>query len=257
MLCLFCSNAFAKKNVIRSLFMSKAPFHNSDIEEAFEMTGELGLSFTSGNRDGNTFFGKLNASHDTKIWSSRYAANVLYKQNERNIDGERRRVTSAQKVFVSAQTDYKLEHPSNRLFVYGEFEDDRFNAYTYQAALAFGWTERLWADKYSEFRYSVGPGYAISKLKPNRPGKSQIGLIVRAALEYKKMLNENATFRQFLSTETDNDFSRSVSETSLAAKINGALAMKLSINMTHNESPNSVREPLDTQTSVTLVYQFF
>ncbi len=237
--------------------MKKAPFHNSAIEEAFEMTGELGASFTTGNREGNTFFGKLNASHDTKIWSSRYTANILYKQNERNVQGERRSVTSAQKLFLSAQTDYKLETPSNRLFIYGEFEDDRFNPYEYQFALAAGWTERLWADKYSEFRYSVGPGYAISKLKPNRNGVDQIGLIIRAAMEYKKTLSENATFRQFLSTETDNDFSRSVSETSLAAKINGSLAMKLSINMTHNESPNQIREPLDTQTSVTLVYQFF
>ena len=257
MLCLVCSSAFAKMNVIRTLFMEKAPFHNSDIEEAFEMSGELGLSFTSGNRDGNMFFGKLNASHDTKIWSSRYVANILYKQNESTVNGERRRIKSAQKYFISAQSDYKLKTPSNRLFVYGEFEDDHFNTYKYQAALAFGWTERLWADKYSEFQYSVGPGYAISKLKPDIAGKSQIGLIIRAAMEYKIMLNENATFRQFLSTETDNDFSRSVSETSLAAKINGALAMKLSINMTHNESPNLIKEPLDTQTSVTLVYQFF
>lgn len=247
----------AKMNIAQNLMLSDATYHDDDDEESLDMSAELGVLFASGNNDGTTITSRLSAKQNSKAWSNQYSANVLYKQNEQNIQGVDERITSAQKIFVSAQCDYKLEDPTHRLFMYSEYEDDRFNNYDYQAALAFGWTDQLWSSATSEFRYSIGPGYAVSKLKPLRPGSDQNGVIVRAAMEFEKKFGDQATFRQFLSTETDNKFSRSVSETSLAAKINGSLAMKLSLNMIHNVSPEQVNQSLDTQTSITLVYQFF
>ncbi|WJG10215.1 DUF481 domain-containing protein [Aliiglaciecola sp. LCG003] len=245
---------------MRTLFLSEAPFHaesGRQHEDSFEMNGEMGVIYSSGNTTGTTVTTKINAKQDLLQWHNRYAAKLLYKQNESTVDDQQQLVTSAQNIFFSAQSDYKLSQPSNRLFMYGEYEDDRFNSYEYQAALAFGWTEQLWSDSDSELTYSVGPGYARSIAKETSDALNQTGLIVRAAMEYEKKLNDKATFRQYISTETDEEFSRSVSETSFAAKINGSLAMKLSINLTHNRTPQEIDEPLDTQTSVTLVYQFF
>lgn len=247
---------FANFDVMESLYLADAP-EVDDAQGSFKMTGELGLLVAGGNTQGTALNGSLNASHNSKQWHNQYVANLLYKQNERDIEGQQQRVTSAQKVFLSAQSDYKLNDPQKRLFLYGEFEDDRFNRYAYQAALAMGWSEQLWRNDSSEFRYSIGPGYAISKLNEPSEGQEQSGMIVRAAIEYERKISEKATFRQFLSTETDSAFSRSVSETSLAAKINGSLAMKLSLNMIHNKSPDNIGKTLDTETAVTLVYQFF
>ena len=210
-------------NVMQSLYLSDAPTSAEAEEEKFEMTGELGVLFAQGNTEGTTLTGKLNASQNTRNWNNRYVANFLYKQNNRDVDGEEQRITSAQRIFVSGQADYKLEQPSNRLFMYGEYEDDRFNRYQYQAAFAVGWSSQLWDTEESEFRYSLGPGYAMSRLNDETQGDDQMGMIVRAAVEYQKKLNDKATFRQFLSTEADSDFARSVSETSLAAKLNGLL----------------------------------
>lgn len=252
-----CANSHAKLNVMQSLYMADVPARDSESSEDFKMTGELGVLLASGNRNGTTLKGKVNATHNMRKWNNQYVANFLYKQNERDVDGEEQRVTSAQKVFVSAQSDYKLKNPKRRLFMYGEYEDDRFNRYDYQAALAVGWSEQVWDNEVSEFRYSVGPGYAMSKFNDPAQGQDQMGMIVRAAVEYERKLSDRATFKQFLSTEADSDFSRSVSETSLAAKINGSLAMKLSVNMIHNKSPDNVGKSLDTETAVTLVYQFF
>lgn len=250
----FCS---AKMNVMQSLYLTDAPEFEDEIEGEFKMTGELGMLLSGGNTQGTALNGKLNAKQNMPKWSNQYVANFLYKQNEREVDEEQQRVTSAQKVFLSAQSDYKLGNPNTRLFVYGEYEDDRFNRYEYQAALAMGWSEQLWDNETSEFRYSIGPGYAVSRLNQPGEGQEQSGMIVRAALEYERKINDKATFRQFLSTEADSVFSRSVSETSVAAKINGSLAMKLTLNMIHNKSPDNLGKSLDTETAVTLVYQFF
>ena len=257
LLLIFSSTAYAKLDVLQALYLQETPIFDEDTQKRFTMTGELGLLLAEGNTDGTTLTGRLNARQNLPKWNNTYVANFLYKQNERDIDGEQRRVTSAQKLFASVQSDYKLENPENRLFMYGEYEDDRFNRYDYQAALAIGYSANLWETPESELRYSIGPGYAISRLTESDQGQDQMGMIIRAAMEYEKKLSEKATFRQFLSTEADDEFSRSVSETSLAAKINGSLAMKVSLNMVHNKSPDSIGKSLDTETAVTLVYQFF
>lgn len=241
---------------MKSLYLGEPPTEESD-EEKFNMTGELGLLFADGNTNGTSFTGKLDAKQNLSQWHNTYSVNFLYKENNREVDGVRQDVTSAQKLFISVQSDYKLNRPGKRLFMYGEYEDDRFNQYQYQAALAVGWSAKVWDTERSEFRYSIGPGYAISKLNEGSDGQDQMGMIVRAAIEFEQKLGSYATFRQFLSTEADDVYARSVSETSLATKINGAMAMKLSLNMIHNKSPDNVGRSLDTQTAVTLVYQFF
>jgi hypothetical protein len=40
--------------------------------------------------------------------------------------------------------------------------------------------------EYSELKYSVGPGYIKSKIEQNNNGEDKKGLIVRAAMEYKR-----------------------------------------------------------------------
>ena len=76
-------------------------------------------------------------------------------------------------------------------------------------------------------------------------------------MEYKRKFSNSATFRQFVSTEADQDFTKTKSETSLSTKLTGALAMKLSLVMNLDTSVGSDTEELDTEAAVTLVYQFF
>lgn len=247
----------AKLNVMKSLYLAEPPVFDPEDEESFEMTGEFGILATTGNADGTSLSTKVNVRQNLTRWFNNFNANFLYKKNRREEDEQRQNVTIAQKMTFSSQSDYKLEKDNARLFFYGEYEDDRFNAYQYQAALAVGYSDRLWNSEKSEFRYSIGPGYALSRLNKEEEGQEQSGIILRAAIEYEKNITETATFRQFVSTEADSQFSRSVSETSLAAKINGSLAMKVSLNMTHNKSPDNNGKSLDTQTAVTLVYNFY
>jgi len=76
-------------------------------------------------------------------------------------------------------------------------------------------------------------------------------------MEYKRKFSDHATFRQFVSTEADQEFSKTKSETSISTKLSGALAMKLSFIMDFDTSVGPGIEELDTETAVTLVYQFF
>ena len=211
----------------------------------------------NGNTNASTITGRINANQELKAWEYQIIADTLYKQSEKKNQGGSVKSTAAQKLFVSLQADYKLLDPSNRIFIYSEYEKKRFSGFEYQAAFAAGWSSRLWQDKKSELKYSVGPGYAIAEIEQDSNRKEYQGLIVRAAMEYKRTFSKYATFRQFLSTEADQDFTKTRSETSLSTKISGALGMTLSFMVNHDTGVSQGREELDTQTAVTLVYQFF
>ncbi|GAC17533.1 DUF481 domain-containing protein [Paraglaciecola arctica] len=240
---------------MHSLYLADRP--NFDVDDELSMIGEFGFLVASGNTNASTTTAKINTSQELSSWSYQIIGSALYKQSQQEVNGEKRNLASAQRLFISGQLDHKLTEPNDRLFVYGEYENNRFSGFRYQAALAAGWTSRLWHDKQSEFKYSVGPGYAISEVEEDSSDEDAKGLIVRAAMEYKQKFADHATFRQFISTEADQEFYKTKSETSLSTKLTGALAMKLSFVMNHDTSVGPDIEELDTEAAVTLVYQFF
>jgi putative salt-induced outer membrane protein YdiY len=211
----------------------------------------------NGNTNTSTITAKVNTSQELASWSYQIIGNALYKQNQQELDGEESNQASAQKLFLSGQLDHKLTEPDDRLFIYGEYEKNRFNGFRYQASLAAGWTSRLWHDKQSEFKYSIGPGYAVSEVDENNSEENAQNLIIRAALEYRKKFSDNATFRQFVSTEVDQEFTKTKLETSLSTKLTGTLAMKLSFVINLDTSVGPDIEELDTEAAFTLVYHFF
>jgi putative salt-induced outer membrane protein YdiY len=247
------NNVFAVQNIMDSLYMADKP--NSDDE--LSMIGEFGFLLANGNTNTSTITAKLNTSQELSSWSYQIIGDALYKQSQQEVNGEKSKGAAAQKLFLSAQFDHKLAKPDERLFIYGEYENNRFSGFRYQAALAAGWSSRLWHDKHSEFKYSVGPGFAISEMEQSHSSSDTKSLIVRVAMEYKQTFSEHASFRQFVSMEAAREFTKTKSETSLSTKLTGALAMKLSFVMNLDTSVGPDIEELNTETAVILVYQFF
>lgn len=254
---IFSFSSYAKVNIMNLLYLADEPSHLATLTDEKSMTGEFGMLLTDGNTNTSTLTAKINTSHELTDWSYQLIGDLLYRQNKKEIDGELKKLTTAQQIFLSSQVDYKLTNPDHRLFLYGEYEDKRFEDYRYQVAVAAGWSARLWHDETSEFRYSIGPGYVISEVSDESLRTDEKSVIVRAAMEYKRKFSDQATFRQFVSSEADHLYTKTKSETSLSAKINDTLAMKLSFIMNHNNNVDIDEEELNTETAVTLVYQFF
>ncbi len=243
-----------KTLLVAALCTSFAAYAENEAKP-FTMDGEFGLIVTTGNTETTSMKGKLSAHHEMDSWSNDFVAEALYKEDEVTLaSGEKDSQTTAQKYFLSGQGNYKLENPDNRIFIFGSYEDDKFSSFDYQSTIAGGWSQKVWETKKSGLEYSIGPGYSYAK---SQSGETISGMIVRGAVDYKWKISETATFKQLFSTEVGADNTKSKSETSLSAKINGALAMKLSLTMDHNSDVADDRDNLDTQTAVTLVYTFF
>jgi putative salt-induced outer membrane protein len=222
----------------------------ADEVEPFSMDGEFGFIATTGNTETTSIKGRLSAHQELIHWSNDYTIEALYKKDE--ISGVEQ--TTAQKYFLSAQGNYKLENPDHRLFGFTSYEDDRFSSFNYQATLASGWSQKMWEDETSQFSYSVGPGYSFAETNED---EEQNSLIVRAALDYQWKISDTANFKQLLSTEVGEDNTKSRSESSVSAQISGGLSLKVSLTLDHNSDVAVDIKKLETQTAVTLVYSFF
>ncbi|MDC8830192.1 DUF481 domain-containing protein [Alteromonas gilva] len=225
-----------------------------DQPKSFTMDGEFGLIVTTGNTETSSATAGITAQQELDSWSNDYQIEGLYKQETVEQNGEEVERTSAQKFFASAQGNYKLNNPDHRLFVFSSYEDDRQSNFDYQATLAGGWSQKLWKTDKTAFEYSVGPGYAWSE---TQEGEDTSSFIVRGSAAYKWFISDTAKFTQTVSTEVGSENTKSRAESALTATISGSLSMKLSIRLDHNSKVAPGIEKLDTESAVTLVYNFF
>ena len=82
-------------------------------------------------------------------------------------------------------------------------------------------------------------------------------MIVRATANYDYDFENDAKFRQTLSAEVGQVNKRARSKTSISAKIFERLAMRFSFEMALDENVSAQVDSFSTQTSISMVYQFF
>ena len=237
-----------------AISLTPAVFAEDDVKP-FTMEGELGFISTTGNTETTSITAGINAHQELEDWSNDYAIEGLYKQETvEGSDGEDVEFTSAQKFFASAQGNYKLENPDYRLFGFASYEDDRFSNFNYQATIAAGWNQKVLKSKKHTLEYSIGPGYSFIE---TQDGESFDSVIVRASSAYSWKISDTAKFTQTVSTEIGSDNTKSRAESALTATISGNLSMRLSFKLDHNSNVANNVEKLDTETAVSLVYNFF
>lgn len=246
----------ASSDILKKLYLKEKKIKQRP--EGMSLSGEFGFLTANGNTNTTSFIAALSSEHEMQQWSNNYHSELIYKQNKTGTET----VVTAQRFLINAQLDYKLPSKNNRLFIYAEYDDNRFNGYRYQGAIAAGWSSHAWKNKGSQFRYSVGPGYSYAERELlNQENQKSYDIfkemIIRASLDYKLSLSESAKFRQFVSTEAGQETNRSRSETTLTASIIESLAMKLSFVMIYNDGTLKRNEDLSTETTISLVYQFF
>ena len=247
-----------KKQMLASLIalsLSNVAFAQDDEVKPFTMEGELGFISTTGNTDTTSINAGITAHQELENWSNDYLIEGLYRQETTEDDnGEEEDVTSAQKFFASAQGNYKLDNPDYRLFGFTSYEDDRFSNFNYQATVAAGWNQKVLQNKRHTLEYSIGPGYAFVE---TQDGESQNSMIIRASTVYSWKISDTAKFSQTASTEVGDENTKSRAESALTATISGNLSMRLSFKLDHNSQVAEGVEKLDTETAVSLVYNFF
>lgn len=244
--------------VSASIFMyDDASDLDTEQQEDWDASAELGLLFTSGNTKTETLKTKLSAARDYKNWRHKGVIDYYRSEQEDPATGEKQ--LTADKFFVSGQSNFKFDPDSrSSLFVFGSYEEDKFSGFEYQGTVAVGYgaryrySENLYAD------YEAGPGYAFSKPIVNGvPQEEEGSAVLRLAGSLNWDITKTSKLKSLASTEIGEENTKTRAEISISANINSSLALKFAVAGSHNSNlEDESKQKLDTETSVTLVYSF-
>lgn len=214
-----------------------------EVSEHWSGTVELGVVATSGNTEEENIKLRTDAERESDLWRHTFHVDGFRSSRDDEL--------TAHRVYSSYQLDRKLNGDS--LFGRFSYEDDRFSGFDYQANLIGGYGRKLLDRETLTLSGDVGMGVRHSRFDD---GDKENELIVRLAGDLQWQISENAVFEQMLSTEIGQESTVTRSETSLSSNIIGSLAMKLAFYVRHQSDVPPDNEETDTETSVTLVYEF-
>jgi putative salt-induced outer membrane protein len=239
-------------------------------EKSLALDAELGIISTSGNTETSSLKGKIDIKQDLTRFRNHFVAEAFYKKDQidAEVDGETisTNQTTAEKYFLSGQTDFKLDSEHKGLFLFGSYEDDRFSGYEYQATLAIGFSDRLFNFENSHLDYSVGPGMSFNKTEAYIDendvlieSETSETAVLRLSASYLLQLSENAKFTQSLSSDASLEGGKNTktkAESALTANLTKSFALKASYSITHNTHVPADKKHADSQTALTFVYSY-
>ncbi len=206
---------------------------------------ELGFTHLQGNTDSQTLLAK-----GRLVW--------LDGAFTHSLRGEARHVTqddatSAEQYLLAVRERYEIEGP-HYLFGFARWEKDRFSGYDYQGTLIGGYGRQLVNNDRHLLSLEAGPGYRVDAVAEGHDRRLGVAY---GAMDYRWQLSETARLSQELSLEgTERNLTiRSLS--SLTARLNAHLALKLSYEFKHNtRPPDTATARSDRITSVSLLYDW-
>jgi putative salt-induced outer membrane protein len=206
--------------------------------------GEIGYVATTGNTDTRNLTVKLGGTNERESWRHKLDLEALNTE-----DGG---ITTAERYLAVGQTDYKF---SKHEYLFGRlaYENDKFSGYEYRVTESVGYGRRVLDRANMTLDLEAGPGARQSKLDD---GNTDSELMARLAARYAWQISEHAKFTEELSSDIGENATVTKSITGLQVRINGNLAMKLTLTMENTSDVPDGIENTDTETAVTLVYGF-
>jgi putative salt-induced outer membrane protein len=204
---------------------------------------ELGATFTTGNTEERTVRYGVTMDWVRNDWEYQFTSDGLL--------GSRQGETTAQRFYHVARGRRDLDENSY-LAVRGAYEDDRFSGYDYQADFTASYG-RSWLQSIDNMSLDtdIGPGYRKSE------GELDLDeMIVRIAAEYEWGISDTANFYQDVALEFGQDSDIYRTETGIESEIMENISLRFSINIKHQTEVPFGKEKTDTQSAVTLVWNF-
>lgn len=214
---------------------------------AAEVTGngELGLLYSTGNSETETFNSAFNLTWEEGPWLNESTASFVYGRDDGTTNSNR---------FVAAnRTNYSF---SEKSYFFGalRYDRDRFSAFSYQGTLAFGAGRHLLDNERHRLSVEAGPGFRVAERRDTDETENEA--ILRGMADYAWTISENTELTNRLLVETGSDNTFAENTLGLTVAINTRLALKAGVSVRHNTDVDPGREKTDTLTTMNLVYNF-
>jgi putative salt-induced outer membrane protein YdiY len=225
---------------------------NAEEEKSLSGTGEAGLLMTSGNSETDSVNAKVGLKYEKEHFLGEINLAALYSSEKTEIDGKNQDKVSAEKYNYSAKLGYKFNE-ANYIFINGDYEDDRFSGYDYKTTYSVGYGRKVINSDTIKFDIEIGPGYRYDVLEG---GSTEDQAILRGYAMFNYTFSESVSFQQDVTVVTGSDNTNTKSISALKTKIIGALGMKVAFKVDNNSDVPAGKDKTDTETVLTLVYDF-
>lgn len=229
----------------------------------FTASAELGFLYKAGNTKSGDIKAGFNLTHENDTWRSIVIFNILVKKLETEDDaGNKAFETTDNKWDILTQTNYSItEMGKNYLYANLAYEQDKFSGFESQSSFSAGWGRQWYKTKTSSLFADIGPGvkYDVTRATDNAPSTSSTNLIIQAQALYTHQFNDFVEFNQYLvAKQATKSGENSVykSETSVTAQLISALQLKFALRIDYDTEVESKYENTNTETSMTLIYNF-
>lgn len=210
---------------------------------------ELGFVKTTGNTETSTTSFKADGSYEVEKWRHTGHAEAFGQESE---DENGDSVVSAERYELSGKSDYKFTELD---YAYGlvKLQKDRFSGFEYDHIVSAGYGRKIIKREDMELDLEIGPGMRFFKVDN---GESDDEGVLRLSGKYWWDITDTSKFTQELTSEIGEEITSSKSVTGIQANINSALALKFTYTIRHKSKVPADTEKKDTETAVTLVYNF-
>jgi len=256
------SSSATAADIISSL---EAPVETKEIKTSPMITASAELGFLY--KTGNTNSGDIKTGVDFRLekgsWLSLLNIDLLIKKADiADESGETHFKTTDQKWTLSSQTNYSLDNKEKN-YIYGNvwYEENEFSSFVNQSSVSTGWGRHWYKSNKASLWGDIGPGYKrdLFKATSTEPERTSDTWIVQAQALYIRKLGEHVELKQYFSAKQAIDTSENSiykAETTVITKLISTLQLKFTFTLNYNSKVEATKEKLDTQTAVTLVYNF-
>jgi len=227
-------------------------------------SAELGFLYKTGNTHSADMKTGINLRLEKDRWLSLLNIDLLIKKADKyKPDAESSHFkTTDQKWTISSQTNYTLDNDEKH-YLYGNvwYEENKFSSFVHQSSISTGWGRHWYKTSKASLWGDIGPGFKRDQFKATSsvPQKTISSWIIQAQALYIRKLGENIELTQDFSAKQaikSGENSIYKAQTSITTRFISTLQLKFSFTVNYNTDVEEDKKNLDTQTSVTLVYNF-
>ena len=207
-------------------------------------SAELGFLSTKGNTDTESLNLKVSVTYTTPSWDHKLKLETLETKD--------REIKTADRFEANYRTRYKL---SDIDYVFGSlrYEDDVFAGFDQRTTEIIGYSRDY--IKSDTFKLTAEYGVGAKQTDFTDGTETDEG-VIRLAVDMEYKISDTSNLKQLLSIEEGEENTLKESVTELKVRINAALALKSTIKVKDNSVVPVGKKNTDTETAVTLVYDF-
>jgi len=213
-------------------------------EPGWSGEAELGIITTRGNTNTSTSNAKLKVEYKDAPWT--------HQMKLESVRAEDNGQTTADRFEAAYRNKYQF---SERGYYFGviRYEDDVFAGFDQRTTEIIGYGRNVYQGKVFKLDFEVGVGARQTEHTDNT---SSDEAIYRLATNMNWAISETSSLSEELFVEGGSENTVTESTTDLKVRINSALAMKVTLKIKDNSDVPVGIKHTDTQTAVTLVYDF-